>query len=77
MTAIRAVARELGAVVLLKGPTTVCAALDGHTVVQNEGGPELATAGSGDTLAGLVGSGRRRSPPPSGQCWSMPDTQPA
>ncbi|MGD6979921.1 MULTISPECIES: NAD(P)H-hydrate dehydratase [Citricoccus] len=56
VTAARAVARELGAVVLLKGPTTVCAAPDGHTVVQNEGGPELATAGSGDTLAGLVGS---------------------
>lgn len=60
VTAARAVARELGAVVLLKGPTTVCVAPDGRTVVQNEGGPELATAGSGDTLAGLVGSALTR-----------------
>jgi ADP-dependent NAD(P)H-hydrate dehydratase / NAD(P)H-hydrate epimerase len=60
VSAARAVARRLGAVVLLKGPTTVCAAPDGHAVVQNEGGPELATAGSGDTLAGLVGSALTR-----------------
>lgn len=60
VAAARIAARQLGAVVLLKGPTTVCAAPDGHTVVQNEGGPELATAGSGDTLAGLVGSALAR-----------------
>ena len=60
VAAARIAARQLGAVVLLKGPTTVCAAPDGHAVVQNEGGPELATAGSGDTLAGLVGSALTR-----------------
>ncbi|MDI3329734.1 MAG: NAD(P)H-hydrate dehydratase [Micrococcus sp.] len=56
----RRTARELGVVVLLKGPTTVCAAPDGRTLVQNEGGPELATAGTGDCLAGLVGAALAR-----------------
>lgn len=43
-------------VVLLKGPATVCASPEGHTVVCNSGGPELATAGSGDVLAGVLGA---------------------
>lgn len=60
VAAARGTAKELGAVVVLKGPTTVCAASDGRTFVQNEGGPELATAGSGDTLAGLIGSALAR-----------------
>ncbi|WP_168199753.1 NAD(P)H-hydrate dehydratase [Citricoccus sp. SGAir0253] len=56
VAAARFAARSLDALVLLKGPTTVCASSDGAVFVQNEGGPELATAGSGDCLAGLVGS---------------------
>ncbi|WP_298043368.1 NAD(P)H-hydrate dehydratase [uncultured Citricoccus sp.] len=56
----RRTAKELRVVVVLKGPTTVCVAPDGQTIVQNEGGPELATAGSGDTLAGLIGSALAR-----------------
>lgn len=43
-------------VILLKGPATVCVAPDGYTVVSNNGGPELATAGSGDVLTGVLGS---------------------
>ncbi len=43
-------------VVLLKGSATVCVAPDGHTIVSNNGGPELATAGSGDVLTGILGA---------------------
>lgn len=52
----RAAARDLDAVVLLKGSTTVVAHPDGRTRVNPTGTPALATAGSGDVLAGLCGA---------------------
>lgn len=50
------VAREFGVTVVLKGHHTVIAEPEGETFIDDIGGVELATAGSGDVLAGLIGS---------------------
>ena len=60
----RDVARDLGAIVVLKGSDTVIAAYDGSSLHYGGGGTGLATGGSGDVLAGAIGGLLSRGTPP-------------
>lgn len=56
IAAARDLAAATGAVVLLKGGATVIASPDGDVLVSAEGDQRLATAGTGDVLAGIIGA---------------------
>jgi NAD(P)H-hydrate epimerase len=54
--AARALAADLDCVVLLKGPITIVAEPGGAVLATDTGDERLATAGTGDVLAGIVGA---------------------
>jgi len=59
-------AKQFNATVILKGSGSVIADPNGDTVINPTGNPALATAGSGDVLAGICGA-------LLGQSWAVRD----
>jgi hydroxyethylthiazole kinase-like uncharacterized protein yjeF len=56
LKAAREIASRFNAVVVLKGSGTVIARPDGNVAINPTGNPGLATAGTGDVLAGICGA---------------------
>jgi hydroxyethylthiazole kinase-like uncharacterized protein yjeF len=56
ITSVRRLAAATRSVVLLKGPATIVSDPEGRTLVVTAGDQRLATAGTGDVLAGIIGA---------------------
>lgn len=56
LTAARELARRFNAVAVLKGSGSIIARPDGDIIINTTGNPALATAGTGDVLAGMCGA---------------------
>lgn len=66
--AARSLASRTGAIVLLKGAYTLVASPDGRVAINPTGNAALATGGSGDVLAGIVGALACSLPPFEAAC---------
>ncbi len=70
--AAQAVARELNAVVVMKGAQTTVVAPDGEAFLYKGGGVGLGTSGSGDVLAGIIaGLAARGASPLDAALWGV------
>lgn len=70
--AVRRAATTFGAIVVLKGATSLVADREGALFAYAGGGVGLATGGSGDVLAGIVaGLAARGAPPLEAALWSV------
>jgi NAD(P)H-hydrate repair Nnr-like enzyme with NAD(P)H-hydrate dehydratase domain len=72
LAAARRAAETYDAVTLIKGEYSHVVAPDGRAVRYKGGGVGLATSGSGDTLAGIVGGlAARGTEPFTAVCWGV------
>ncbi len=72
LAAAREAAARFGAIALVKGPSSHVAAPDGRAFRYEGGGIGLATSGSGDTLAGIVGGlAARGADPLTATLWGI------
>ena len=78
LRAARRGAETTGQVMVLKGSSTVIAAPDGRVCVVVQGPPQLASAGTGDVLAGCVGAFLAKGLEPyeaaAAACWVHAET---